>query len=322
MLVPGRHDMYAADPGDLADLLDDLRADAQPLLRDLAGRHAAQPAVHLVGNVQAWHARAHVVEGPQRAHRSHPGEDPATAVEAEVADLGHPAGEGGHVEDELRLHELGARGGLLRQARGTEAGRRCERVLDRADQPAGPGGERPAGQQAAFVTHRPGGPQELHAVQVEHRVGVRVITEFRVVAGHQQHVRDAHGGGGEQVGLERQPVAVAAGELHDRLDSRLGGQQAAGPARHPHVRTGVVGDVDGIHPAAQRFHLAAQRRGIRPPRRPDLRGHREPARGEAAAQPAHWHVPAVAPGAGVPGAGVPGAGVPGAAHRLSSSPRQ
>ena len=43
VLVPGRHDVHAADPWDLADLLDDLRADAHPLPGDLIRGYRPQP---------------------------------------------------------------------------------------------------------------------------------------------------------------------------------------------------------------------------------------------------------------------------------------
>jgi hypothetical protein len=102
-----------------------------------------------------------------------------------------------------------------------------------------------------------------------------MVAEPGMVAGHQQHVRDAQGARRDQVGLQREPVAVAAGDLHDRLDPGLGGQQAARPASHPHVRAGVVGDVHSVHPAAQRLRPAADGRGIGPARRADLGGHRE-----------------------------------------------
>ena len=62
---------------------------------------------------------------------------------------------------------------------------------DRAEQPARRRHELAAGQQPALVAHRPGRPEQLHAVQVEHRLGLGVVAEPRVVAGHQQHVRYA-----------------------------------------------------------------------------------------------------------------------------------
>jgi hypothetical protein len=226
----------------------------------------------------------HVLQRPQGADRPDPGEDLAAPVQPEVADVGHPACERGDVEDELRLRELRAGGYLLAEPGRAEAGRRGERVLDRPDQPARRRVQRAPGQQPPLVAHGAGGPHELDAVQVEHGLGVRVIAEPRVVAGHQDHVGDAEGGGGQQVGLERDAVAVAAGDLHDRFDARGQGEQAARPVGQPCVRALAIGDVDRVHPAPQRLHLAAHRLRVGSARRADLGGHRGLGGLQAAAQ--------------------------------------
>src|SRR5690242_4932479 len=228
-----RHDVDAADPRYLEDLLDDFRAHRQPLIGYLVGRDAAQPPADLVRDPQARDVALHVLQRPQRSDRPDTGEDLAAPVQPEVADIGHPARERGHVEDELGLRELRAGGHLLAEPGRAEAGRRGERVLDRTDVPVRRRVQRAPGQQPPLVAHGAGGPHELDAVQVEHGLGVRVVAEPRVVAGHQDHVEDAEGGGGQQVGLERDPVAVAAGDLHDRLDARGQGEEAARPVGQP-----------------------------------------------------------------------------------------
>ena len=68
----------------------------------------------------------------------------------------------------------------------------------------------------------------------------------RIVATQHQQVAHAERGGAQQVALQREPVAVAAGELEDRLDpvhqqDRRGGQRA-----HVRARAGAVGDVHGV----------------------------------------------------------------------------
>src|SRR5215831_3505853 len=224
-----RHDVDTADPRDLEDLLDDLRAHRQPLIGHPAGRDAPQPPADLVRDPQARDVAPHVLERPQRADRPDPGQDLAAAVEPQVADLGHPARERGDVEDELRLHELRARRHLLAEPGRAERGRGSERVLDRADEPGRRRVQLAAGQQASLVAHGPGGPHELDAVEVEHRLGAGMVAEPRVVAGHQHHVGDAEGGGGQQIGLERDAVAVTAGDLHDRFDARGQREEAARP---------------------------------------------------------------------------------------------
>src|SRR5215468_9718826 len=131
---PRRHDVHAAHPRYLEDLLDDLRAHGQSLVGHPVGRDAAQPPADLVRDPQARDVAPHVLERPQRADRPDPGQDLAAAVEPQVADVGHPACERGDVEDELRLHELRARRHLLAEPGRAEAGRRGEGVLDRPDQ--------------------------------------------------------------------------------------------------------------------------------------------------------------------------------------------
>ncbi len=78
-----------------------------------------------------------------------------------------------------------------------------------------------------------------------------MVTELRVITGHDQDVPDAEGGRPEQVGLQRDAVTVPAGHLHDRLEPRGQHGQAARPAGQPHVGALVVGDVDRVHPVAQ-----------------------------------------------------------------------
>src|SRR5215831_12697635 len=224
-----RHDVDAADPRYLEDLLDDLHAHRQPLVGHPVGRDPAQPPADPVRYPQARDVAPHVLQRPQRADRPDPGEDLAAPVQPEITDAGHPARERGDIEHELRLRELRAGGDLLAEPGRAEAGRRGERVLDRPDQPARRRVQPAPGQQPPLVAHGAGGPDELDAVQVEHGLGVRVVAEPRVVAGHQDHVGDAQGGGGQQVRLERDAVAVAAGDLHDRLDARGQGEEAARP---------------------------------------------------------------------------------------------
>jgi len=73
----------------------------------------------------------------------------------------------------------------------------------------------------------------------------------------------------------RDPVAVAAGELQDRLDA--GGDQHGGGDRRAHMgaRAGPVGEVHGVGDAPQRQRLAHQIVAVAGDRRSDLRGHDE-----------------------------------------------
>ena len=59
--------------------------------------------------------------------------------------------------------------------------------------------------------------QQLHRVEVEDRARLGVVAEARVVTREEQQVFDPQRRGAEQVGLQRQAVAVAAGQLQDRF---------------------------------------------------------------------------------------------------------
>jgi hypothetical protein len=56
--------------------------------------------------------------------------------------------------------------------------------------------------------------QQRHAVEVEHRLGLRMVAGLHPVAGQAQHVGHAHGRAAQDVALDRDAVLVAAGDLH------------------------------------------------------------------------------------------------------------
>jgi hypothetical protein len=190
-------------------------------------------------------------------------------------------------------------------------------ALHRADQPGRRRGHGPAAEQPARVAQRPGRADQHHAVQVEDRRRAGVVAEARVVADEQQHVGDAEQPGAEQVGLQRDPVAVPAGQLHHRLQPGALGEHRAGHCRWHHAGAGVVGDVDRVHPAGQRFGLGVDPVRVDAVRQVELGGHREPSGLDRAAQPrGHAALPAV---------GQIGSRVrmpSGSAHRPSSRPCQ
>ena len=59
--------------------------------------------------------------------------------------------------------------------------------------------------------------------------------------------------GADDLGLEREPVAVAAHELHHRLDPALQGGDRDGEGGGMGMRRGVVSHVHRVHPLAQRL---------------------------------------------------------------------
>lgn len=104
------------------------------------------------------------------------------------------------------------------------------------------------------------GPHELqqpHRFQFIHRPDPRLIPGPHRVTGEAEQVADAEGVGAEQVGLEGDAIAVAAGHLQHGLNAGLQQQAAHRQAAHPHHRPATVGDIDRLHQAPQR------RRGLK-----------------------------------------------------------
>ncbi len=324
MLEAERHDVHAADPGDLSNLLDGLHAQLNALGGDFVALNAAEPSLDVVGHVDAGNTRAHELQDSQRPDRPHPGEDAAVLSDAELAHVGHPASEQPDIEDVLGLHELCTRRHFLRESSRAERGRRRERILDRADQPARRLRQGLAGHEPAVVTQRSRDPRELNAIQVEHELRLRVVAKARMIAGEQQDIGNAECSRGQQVRLKRYPVPVATGELHDWFNPGPLDQQAPRKARQAHLGALVVGNVRRVYPAAQKRGLTHNEIRVGIARRPDLGGDRELPGTQDGAQISCWRQSVghrdAALGCGVR-AGRP-AGAAMSAHRPSSRPCQ
>ena len=88
----------------------------------------------------------------------------------------------------------------------------------------------------------------------------------------------------EQVGLERHDVAVAAGELEDRLDALVDQQHRAGHGGELDRGGLVVGHVDRVDRPGERAGARAHDVGVRVARRPELRGDDEATRRQRRSQ--------------------------------------
>ena len=69
------------------------------------------------------------------------------------------------------------------------------------------------------------------------------------IALHAQHSLGAQRGGAHDLRLQRKPVAVAAGNVHDRPDALLAGESHSRQRRHSRLAGVVVGqpdDIDGV----------------------------------------------------------------------------
>jgi hypothetical protein len=97
--------------------------------------------------------------------------------------------------------------------------------------------------------------------------------------------------GAGEVGFQREPVPVAADELHDRLDAELPQRDRHRERRRVRVRSGVVGGVDGVDPRRQRLDPRAD--GVDPAAvdRGQLARDHQPAGSDPAGEPRHPPTP-------------------------------
>jgi len=97
-----------------------------------------------------------------------------------------------------------------------------------------------------IIAQRARDTKQRHAVEIEDRLGLRMIAGLHAIACQAQHVAHAHGGPAEDVSLDRDAILVAAGDLHDRRVTDARQQRANRNARHMAIRAASVGRIDGI----------------------------------------------------------------------------
>jgi hypothetical protein len=110
------------------------------------------------------------------------------------------------------------------------------------------------------------GLRQRLGVEIEHRLGVGLITGGRLVAGQHQEIADPERRRAHEVALQPDAVAVPAGQLQDRLNP--GVMQDSGRCQRAHVgaRAGAVGDIDSVYeglaarPCAEIARIARHRR--------------------------------------------------------------
>ena len=176
------------------------------------------------------------------------------------------------IHAELGLHELGAGCDLGRELVRPPAGRRVDRHIGGAEKELRAARHLASGREHALVAQVARHRGQGRRIDVEHRLGVGLVAGLGVVAGEAQQVAHAAGGGAHQLALQRDAVAVAAGELEDRLDAFAREHRRRDRRRQMRARAGAVGDVDGVGETAQRQGLAQEIIGIARDRRRDLGG--------------------------------------------------
>jgi hypothetical protein len=93
----------------------------------------------------------------------------------------------------------------------------------------------------------------LGRVEVEYAAGLGLVAGGDVVAREAADALDPVQRGADDVGLEREAVAVAADELHHGLHAELLERDCDGHRRGVRVRGGVVGGVDGVDVVLERL---------------------------------------------------------------------
>src|SRR5438445_7565053 len=197
-----------------------------------------------------------------RAQHQHASDDRNLASTA-AADLDEPPTERREVEHRLRLQEFGTRRDLLKRLREVRLHGLRERGGRRADQHLRGLLDLVAGQEARLIAHPHGHLQEADPVEVLDIHRVRVIPLLRIVPAHEDEVLYADRHRAEHIGLQRDPIPIAASDLHDRLDAGRPNDRGGRDRGHRHHRAVAVGDVDRVDDALQRLAAPADdvRRG-------------------------------------------------------------
>ena len=150
--------------------------------------------------------------------------------------------------------------GFINEAGGKAIGlpaiRRIDRHIGGADKEISLAAEPAAVRQRALVAQPACGVDQRPRIDVEYRLGIRLIAGFGIVAREQEQIADAERGCAHHLALQSEPVLVAAGHLQDRFDTGLQQQARARQRAHMGAGAGTVGDVDGVGQALERGGLA------------------------------------------------------------------
>ena len=123
------------------------------------------------------------------------------------------------VHAELSLGEFGAGGGFGCELVRAPGRRRIDWHVRGAEKECGVPRNFAPGGKLALVAQFACDRCQRDRVDVEHRLGLRLVAGPGIVTGETQYVAHAASGRAHEIGLERKPVAIAAGELEDGLDA-------------------------------------------------------------------------------------------------------
>ena len=211
------------------------------------------------GNRDARHLLVQIVCHRSRFEQQHP------CDHGNVVDPGrfHERGERVRLVNRLGLEESGAGFHLVCHAAEFLLPVRCPWIHHRAGMESRAAVQGCAPEVVTGLKRRQRA-QQPDRVEVEDRLGFGMVAAARVVSRHTQDVADAQSRGPQQVGLQGQPVPVAAGHLHDGFDAAFVQQARDRQRRHGHSRDMGIGQITGGNQFLQTGGLVEQSRQVGP----------------------------------------------------------
>src|SRR5262249_15853451 len=270
VLVCRRHHVNPRDAGDRRQLLDQLDGDAFALGGGIGS--PLQPLDQAVGNDGAVEALLHPARRFGRAQRRDSDQEKDAPRRRVRGNARGGAAHDAEVHAERGLREFGPGGDFGRELVGLPARWRVDRRVGGTEEEARVACDLAPGGKLALVAQLARHGRQRGRIDVEHRLGLRLVAGLRVVTGEAQEVVHATGGGAHEIGLQRNAVAIAAGELEDGRDTRAREQGRRDRGGEVRAGAGAVGDVDGVRQAGKRLRLAQQVVRVARDRRRDLGG--------------------------------------------------
>jgi hypothetical protein len=248
--------VQAGDAGQRARVLGELTGELEAFGLGIIGVLAALD--RLGGNLDSGDVRLDEAQRLRRAHEQDRRQDRALLGEPGLDGALHEVLELLADEAALELQEARASAHLLQCAVDAVVVRRRAGILDGADEEVRRRIDLAAGE-IGTACHRSGGRDELRRVEVEDAARLGLVAGGDVVAGEAADVLDAVQCGACDLCLEREAVAVAAGELHDGLHAELLQCDRDRERRRVCVRRRVVGRIDGVDPVLIGLEVAVHR---------------------------------------------------------------
>src|SRR5581483_3401462 len=217
-LAPEADEVEARDARQRARLLGELAGDLEALGLRVGCALTARDRLRRDGD--AGDPLVDVPERRRRAHEADGRKKRAALREPRLHGVRHERREPLRLEAHLQLQEARAGADLLQRAVDAVVVWRRAGVLDRAEEEVRRRTDVAAGEVGA-VRHLLRRREELDGVEVEDAPRLGLVAGGDVVTGEAEDVLDPVQRGAGELGLQREAVAVAAGELHDGLHPEL-----------------------------------------------------------------------------------------------------